>query len=295
MKQNPSLVCDNTTDANYRQWTNALSSAFTAVGLTKTTDTGQAVFDGTQTHTTATTASTVPNWEIRQFTDSLQATSPFFLKIWYGCSAATNSSPALFIQVGTGTDGAGNLTGTVSNIFESGTGTNYTTLIPCYVSGDGGRINVALYPGNVANSGCGFYVERLKDDNGNPIGDGVNFVSFSTAYAGGKQQQFVPKAGTGPVYPSSPMNNFVCQMPFTGTGAYGNNLGVFPVCPNRGFTDNPDLGGLAYFQSDLPVGGIIIPITLYGVLHNYILISNINNAGGNNGNNNIVCLAMRYE
>lgn len=288
------LPTDSSTDALYQQWASGLSAAFTAVGFNKTSDAGQVVWDGTKTSPRNATVSS-PNWEIREFSDPLQATSPVFVKIWYASSPGNANNPALLIEVGTNSDGSGNLTGNVSSLFTVAPYQANTPATPCYISSDGGRINVGLWAGTQYATACGFYIERLKNDSGAPIGDGVNVVTHNSQYSGGKQQQFIPKNGTGPVFPNIPFINFVCQSPPIGTGAYGNNLGVFPICPNRGFTDNPDLGGLAFFQQDMPVGGVLIPISLYGVVHNYVLLANSGPTSGNNGNGNAVCMAVRYE
>jgi hypothetical protein len=97
-------------DANFREWVQEIHDQFVAIGLTQTADTGQADLatitrpaQGLTTH-----------YEIWEFADALQATAPIFLRVEYGTQSGVTS--ALWrIGIGTGTDGAGNLTATGIN------------------------------------------------------------------------------------------------------------------------------------------------------------------------------------
>jgi hypothetical protein len=103
---NYSSVLSHTDDASFRAWGSELSAAFTSVGLTKTADTGQIDWLTVARPGTSTDA----GYEIWRFNDAAQATHPIFFKLYYG-TGTTATYPRMWAQVGQGSDGAGNLTG----------------------------------------------------------------------------------------------------------------------------------------------------------------------------------------
>jgi hypothetical protein len=96
------------TDAEFRAWAKQVSDQLIAVGMVRTTDTGQIDF----TTVTRPAANTYTSYEVFKFpaTDPLQATRPIFFKIGYGTGGSLNS-PGLLIETGTGSSGAGVITG----------------------------------------------------------------------------------------------------------------------------------------------------------------------------------------
>lgn len=98
-----------TTDAKFRTWGSSISTSFTASGLVQTSDTGQINWTAVNKPTTT---GTVAGYEVYRFNDSLQGTYPVYLKLEYGSAVlASGNSPNTWLSVGTGSDGAGNLTG----------------------------------------------------------------------------------------------------------------------------------------------------------------------------------------
>lgn len=97
----------HSTSAEFRAWGLALHNAIVAAGLTNTADTGQIDFA-----TVNIPGSGSGGYKIYRFNDALQATAPIFIRIDFG--TYTTDIPQIYAQIGTSTDGAGNLTGTVS-------------------------------------------------------------------------------------------------------------------------------------------------------------------------------------
>jgi hypothetical protein len=91
-----------TTDANFRAWGSAISSAFATLGLVKTNDTGQINW------TTAVRVAGVIGYEIWRYPDS-----SVFFKIEYGMSNG-GTGARLWLTVGQGSNGSGTITGTQS-------------------------------------------------------------------------------------------------------------------------------------------------------------------------------------
>lgn len=150
------------TDAWFRKYKN-LSDALTAAGFPKTADTGQVDWGTVTVPATATYTA----YEIRRFNDTEQATYPIFIKIGYGYVTVTNQYPRLQIQFGTGSDGAGNLTGPIGSTYFSmlsGSLTLRDWLLGADASG------FALLSGTTSTIARHFLgIERARDVNGSTV------------------------------------------------------------------------------------------------------------------------------
>lgn len=173
----------HTDTATFVAWGKNISDSLAAVGLTKTADTGQidwstAVYNSTSTNT-------VVGYEIWRFNDALQATAPIFLKIEYGNGSAI-TRPAVFVTVGTGSNGAGTLTGvqTSRRSCINVLGTGNTSNFPSYFSYSAalGFLGVVGWAG-VSSTGnapaVGFLIARSCNDNGTPNAEGATLYSLA--------------------------------------------------------------------------------------------------------------------
>jgi hypothetical protein len=107
-------VSSFTTDAKFRTWGLAMSTAMQAAGFVKTADTGQINW---VTVTKPVATNTQAGYEIYRFDDDLQATAPIFFRVGYGSGGtASGNSPATWITIGTATDGAGTISGIGSSL-----------------------------------------------------------------------------------------------------------------------------------------------------------------------------------
>lgn len=111
------------TDAEFRLLCQFISNNLQSGGVTKTADTGQV---DTATVTRPGSTNTVAGYEIRTFTDTLQATVPIFIKLEYGTGATTGQF-GVSISVGTGSNGSGTLTGVLQTDFRLNTGSGAAT------------------------------------------------------------------------------------------------------------------------------------------------------------------------
>jgi hypothetical protein len=265
-------------DATFRLWGKALSDAMQALGVTKTADTGQ--IDWT-TVAAPSSANQYMGYEIRQFTDGLQATNPVIIKFEYGSSSTSNQRPGIRITVGHASDGAGNLTGDVSSYFYMATNAGNSATGTTYVSSDGGRLNIAFWV-DLSSQTNVFWIERFKDTNGDPTADGVNICAnytSSTVSTGTSAMQGLPASGAA--YPASP-TKWQAAIPSTG-GTYNENIGFFPIHPNLGYAGNPDLGGLIFYASETDASGSFYTINIYGDDHQYVAVEYLSCATNNTG------------
>src|ERR1700739_4092260 len=170
---NSALVCDNSTLANFKAWASAISAFLqtTGSGLSQTADTGQVNWGS---------IGSVPTsgnyvYEIYKNTDAL---STFYFKIEYGSQGT--SVPGIRITLGTGTNGAGTLTGTIT--FAAGvpgpnkinfgalTVPSTVTQYQCYFSAAPGRLSVMMWRDAAATQSSAplwFGFERSTDNSGN--------------------------------------------------------------------------------------------------------------------------------
>jgi hypothetical protein len=257
----------NSSDAYFRLWGKGISDALQALGVTKTADTGQ--IDWATVATPALT-NTYQGYEIRQFTDGIQATNPILVKIEYGSSGAGAGYPCLRITVAHTSDGAGTLTGDVSAIFYCAAGSGNTTAYQSFISSDGGRLNLGLWI-TLTGYQCIFWIERFKDSDGTPNADGVNICSMNHTNSRTSLQSYAQTLpASGAAFPATP-TRWGCAIPATTPTTYNENLGLFPIYPHQGYAGNPDLGGLVFNSGELSTAGSFMTVNIYGANHVYVL------------------------
>lgn len=213
-------VLDQSTDAAFRVWVAELiTMLFTTLGMTQTADTGQI---NTSTVTRAASANTAAGYVIGRFNDTAQSTSPVFFKLEFG-SGSTNSVPAMWMTVGTGSNGSGTLTGTLTGRNSivggnaiSSTVTPYVTS-GCY-SAAAGSFGLSWKLGSSGSTpvgGGGVAIFRSADNTGAPTTDSVHLltpgVNNGNGSAGGPCNMAVVSYLTGIAYSGA-------AAPFTGAG-----------------------------------------------------------------------------
>ncbi len=176
-------VSSFTTDAKFRTWGSTISAGLTAVGLTQTADTGQINWASV---TKPVATGTQAGYEIWRFNDTLHSTKPIFIRIGYGSGAvASGNSASTWITVGTGTDGAGNITGINTGLIAHAQQTvaPSNTAAPvniCYNSTVG---YLWIWSGRMdSNYPSAFWVvNRTSDASGAATGTGIAVYKQSTA------------------------------------------------------------------------------------------------------------------
>jgi hypothetical protein len=174
----------NTTD--FRAWVTDFVSRLGEVGLVQTADTGQIDI---ATATLPATTNTAAGYQVWKFSDNT-----IFLKFEYG-TAGTTDKIGLFCTVGTGSDGAGTLTGTVSsrrnaslNVGLSSPGTARLSFMSHSVADGFFGFNLYVSSGTGEGSNATLIVARSADPNGTPNAQGVtvywrDFNNNSIGYA----------------------------------------------------------------------------------------------------------------
>lgn len=304
MFQTLNLVCDSSTLANFKAWAQPISAWFAAAGWLQSADTGQVNWS---------TISSVPGsgayvYEIWEPNDGL---TNFYVKMEYGNVSGVNC-PGLELSIGTGTNGAGALTGLVMGPQQI-CGQSYTPSSPilqyeCNFSGGSGRIAVMMWRNGTVNNQQFFAIERSVDPSGAYT---AGYVTMWVAGNGGGQApRFCTQAtivfGVG-VAPNSLNNSSTTsnggwiarlQNPLSGTSGFNGSIPFDNCVPGVGYFDYAcTVCGVA-LAIDIPEA-VTFSVTLYGATRTYLPSSSgpFNGVGplgsGNDQVNTSLC--MRYD
>jgi hypothetical protein len=174
-----STVVDNTSNAGFQAWATELHTQLLAAGLVQTADTGQLA---TPVVAARPANGAFAGYWIFRFDDSLQGTAPIFIRVEPGRGSGGNSI-AILCTIGTGTNGAGTITGVVmpagridTNAAPTSTATPYAT----YINHDEGFFGLAWKVNGSGGAGLArLFICRTCDDNGDPTADGYWIERFS--------------------------------------------------------------------------------------------------------------------
>lgn len=283
------LTIINTNDTTLRAWSQGVHAALLAVGLTAGADTGQADL----TTITRPLNNASAGYKIYKF-----ASNEFYLRVDFAGSGNVNGEGqvgcAIWFQIGTGTDGAGNLSGNKSSVFKvdfhnSGGAVNH------YFSGDGTWLSCAFNCGVSTSLGSVISFAKSRNSSGALTGEYLHISgqcclsdagSFGVTNRPNRFQQIVYTVANGGSQP--PLGYFdagwytvwpgvsnvamggahSAQGTLTGSGAKG--LGVQPIFAFQGYPDNWDGVAAWCFQDDIP-GGSTVPLLVYGTQKNFLM------------------------
>lgn len=193
------LAPTNNTDANFRLWTKGVHDSIIALGWTQTADTGQINF---ATVLTPAALNTFQGYSVYAMADALQASYPCYLRIDWGSGTGAVSAPAMKVQIATGTNGAGTLTGNIVTQHNINcVNASETNLTACYFSGTTSRLTMVLWPNAITSPTIQILylnIERSLDSSGVETNTGIGFrAGFGTGST--SVQQFMPNVGLGAV------------------------------------------------------------------------------------------------
>lgn len=224
------LINDCSTLANFKSWAQAISSFMTTAGWLQGSDTGQVNWS---------TISTVPGtnayvYEIWQPNDGL---TNFFLKVEYGNNGGTNN-PAVRLSIGTGTNGAGTLTGVTVGTFvqPSSLASSPTTTFECNFFGSPGLLAIMLWRNGTGSAApFVFCVERSLNSSGSYTNGYVTLWTVGGSSLSFNQQSIVFGIGVAPSLTSQPGS---IRGQFGGiSGAFNGSIPADLCAPYVGFWD----------------------------------------------------------
>ena len=211
------LAMTNATDAQFRAWGKAISDSLQAVGIVKTADSGQIDW---ATVAAPTAANTQMGYEIYRFNDTLQSTAPVFIKIAFGSASSSPNNTALWISIGTGSNGSGTLTGGIlpeqqNPVNANGAATTH------YISGSSNRFVIAIQGASSSNHMI-LTVERTHNSSGSDTSSGVMVNRMASSV---DSQHYILFSDSSVVTTSQIM----CLTPAGMSGAKSPDINLYPV------------------------------------------------------------------
>lgn len=184
--KSPASTWAHSDNATFREWGKAISDGLAAVGLVKTADTGNdSNAIGLIDWSTATRpgTSTDAGYEIWRFDDAVQAGAPVFLKVRYG-TAGSATFARLQVDIGQGSDGSGNLTGShvQSTAIDLSGAAALGQSTPIRMSGGEGWVALDWLNGSSGRI-FRFAIERFRDADGTPSTRGLYVMRVGSTTA----------------------------------------------------------------------------------------------------------------
>lgn len=286
-----STPIDHTSDLGFRTWGTEWNAKLLLGGLVQTADTGQINW------VTVTRAGTNSNagYEVWRFADST-----FYIKFFYGTGSVT-ARPRIQAQVGTGSDGAGNLTGQTSTLTAitrvadlASTVTAYPSYL-CVTADFFGILWKANSP-STANTGFGFFaIDKFCDSTGAATTDGVAiYYSPSTnSLAAFPSYEPVKTSATSMSYGVSAA---FCLVPslITTTAVGGDNQILLHMTPTTPLI-RPVKNVFSILNSELALSTTITATTVGATSHTYISLNSQAGRGNSASVSHDVGLAMLWE
>ena len=290
-----------TTDAQFKAWATDIHNAIvTTAGWYATGETGTTAMSAL-THPTV--INTVQGYQIYKMTDTLGGASssngaaPIYIKVEYGSGGgASGVTPAIWLTVGTGSNGSGTITGVLVNRVQlssisAGSATTWTS----YFSGNTNRIQICMWGGDTVNAfafgsntaNIFFSIERTKDTTGADTAAGVLVMYNDIAVA-------QPKNLASLVANSIPTIEAAARGALNVTNTtmiMGNSAGVVVPIMFSPAPQNPGLGFVTGWSADFARYSQLA-VSLYGVSHNYIWLTMSNAITVTNGT---AALGMQFE
>lgn len=271
-----------------------ISALLDAIGFAKTADTGQMVISSL----TMPATNTYPAYEVRSFDDGYGA---LFMKWEYGIGSAT-SRPVYRLTFGTGSDGAGNITGKFFDLVPCGDGNAHTYQIGYqqYASLSNGTFSIALqgYHSNAASVQTMYIIlDRQRNPDTGAIVPGGWMLYHKPGGTGHSARCYSSTYQTGAVTPTYAQANI------------GYAAGASSIMPNESATTSeimPMLGswprhsvqpGAVFFWGpEMPLG-YTFNVNVYGQTRTYLSIARAGTYTplGMGGTNTNIGMAMVYE
>ena len=270
---NQTLVRDNSTLANFKNWAKAISDFFITAGWTRTSDTGQVNW---------TSIASVPGsgtyvYEILQTNDG---GTTFYLKVEYGTHGDGSNNPGMRFTGGTSTTRTGNVSGITTGAFKApdnvgGNGEGASTF-NCYFSGDAGRMCIMMWR-DVTNPVNAWVMVVQRSINASGAYTNSYFTLATQSYSGNNcgtnQQSVMFGVGAGPQRNTGLRTRLNVLGGSFSSEIFNGSTAVSPVFPEVGLFDNPMDALMVGCSGDFTEGQIVTIAAgnmPYGTAHTYV-------------------------
>lgn len=294
-----SSFLDQTTNAGYRAWIAEFHTALVAVGMVQTADAGQV---NTATITVPGAGSTYNGYSLWHFVGSVLT---LYLRFDFG-SGALASWPSMMVTVGTGSDGAGGITGQSSTpaIFTNNNPPNST--ITNYTSRMCHRPNAFSFSWKEASMGGGsgehagfLVVGTACDGSGAALSDGFGVLRMDVAASFSLSFQSIRSTASGAAAVETFIDTYrtiyIPGIPAVNSVASTGNTQIYLIELNY-----PDVIPWAWaghvFITEAARGSTLLVALVGSATHTYVSVGNMsNNPYGATNRSGVYCPAMVYE
>lgn len=245
------------TDADFRTWAQEVEAALVAIGLVVTADTGQVDL----TTMTKPAGLAYAGYRVYKTNDGLV---DLYIKLRFG-TGSSSTTGRVEIQVATGTNGAGTLTGNMTSAYASnGSGTAVSrTNYACGVTGCWWLSYVPGATQSATQPHFAFFLSRFCDATGAPTSDGFVLYTFSGTTRTTQQVTLQPTASVQ----TAALN--VCMLPSSITaGNVGSDFQFW-----KHYTAQPRMMVNPFVvtcDNNAVVAGAERDLTILGTSRNYI-------------------------
>lgn len=277
------LSPNDTVTANFLAWAKPISDIMLAGGWVQTSDTGQVNWG------TVTASAGMDVYEIWRSNDGGGGLSEIYIKIEWGIGVTT-TIPQLWVTIGFGSDGSGNITGTpiprtsIIALLSPATAANGVHTL----SVGTGWIAMCLF-GTHTKTSAAFTVERTIDNTGTFNNEIMRFFTNQQS-ATGTSRIVAPS-----VLYAEGLYNTISLLPANSiqSGKVGLNL----MFGQKGGLTNPSKCIFGHTYGDLGLIGSEVQIYNYGAYHTYRVAGDADHPRSNDANLSIsgTTVLMRYE
>lgn len=264
-----SILFSNVSDVAYDAWATEIEDALIAFGWTVASDTGQTDPHSNPARPTAGTF----KYRIYEPADGLQTgATKYYLKFEYGSDGGSIQSPKCAFSVGTGTNGAGTLTGLVIGRYLFPLSNIASETVPTfwYFSGDIDRFTWVANAVADARHNFIMTVERTKDATGVNSADGVTLIQ---AVLADDFHQRSLAFGVGLGWETSAVGRFLTL----NNSQFNQTIPICQIEPLLAGFGNPMTTIGLFSNADIGNGQIEFETELYGATRN--MLTTGNNAG----------------
>lgn len=275
------------TDPTFQDVCTKIDTNILGFGWQNSADTGQ-ITPASVTHPSSNTDA---GFRMYNTNDGL---TTWYLKVTFGLDGSNKFR--LKLQLGTGTNGSGTLSGQTSSIAvlaASGLAASSTQLA---MAGDAGRLTIVI--GGITSSSSqvsyGIAIGRTVDTSGSANSTGMEiFVKTTDNSVSTVWQQCVPASGT---IPSAEGSGFRCVFTAATSALIGSTLRYgHPFTWAESTTNNPTLCAMLWAKNDYTAGAATTKaLTLYSTTHTFLLDGDGGIGNMHLGNSN-ARIGWRYE
>lgn len=255
----------NSTATLFREWCQFVSDGIANAGWVQTSDTGQINLN---TVSAPSSTNQSMGYQIWRTNDSL---TPVYLKLEYGSGLSTNN-PAMWAQLGWGSNGSGTLTGNTTTRHQVRLNGNTTTQLPCYASGTNNMLAIVMFSSasSSANYALTLLIERLRNSSGSVVDNGAWIGMFGTDNGGGiansrNASQVCLNGGTNP----TGIGTIPLLVPRNSTNIVGSTVGVYPIVPIGQTVYPAILGAVGFYYADIG-DATTFTLSRYGTNRTYL-------------------------